>query len=77
MADSPMAQAPATADEALIMNPAPYRSTKRPATGEMATAHKPPRLTAPANSPRDQPNASVIGTTKTDRTATDISGREV
>ena len=72
-----MAQIPATADVAPIITPVPYRSTQRPTNGEMNTAHTPPRLTAPANSPLDHSKASVIGTTNTDNTATDIRGRDV
>ena len=74
-ADSPTAQAPATAEVALIIHPEPYRSIRRPTRGEMMTAQTPPRLTAPANSPRDHPKASVMGTMNTERTATDIKGR--
>ena len=38
-------------------------------------AKTPPKLTAPENKPRDQPNCSVMGTTNTVRVAMDISGR--
>ena len=49
---------------------APRRSTNGPMTGEMIAASTPPSDTAPDISVRDQPNASVIGTTKIDSTAT-------
>ncbi|GIT44462.1 MAG: hypothetical protein Ct9H300mP11_23980 [Chloroflexota bacterium] len=42
----------------------------------MNTAHRPPRLTAPENSPRDHPRSCVIGTTNTDKVATAIIVRE-
>ncbi len=48
----------------------PRRSRIRPSEGETKAASTLPSDTAPAISMRDQPNASVIGTTKTDRTAT-------
>ena len=40
----------------------------------MVKWHRPLRLT-PANSPRDHPKASVMGTMNTERTATDIRAR--
>ena len=43
--------------------------------GETTAANTPPRLTAPANSARVQPNCSDMGTTNTVSTATDIRGR--
>jgi hypothetical protein len=42
--------------------------------GEITTARRPPRLNAPENTPLDQPNSAVMGTTKTARTAEDING---
>ena len=42
----------------------------RPSVGETTAASTLPSDTAPAISMRDQPNASVIGTTKIDSTAT-------
>ena len=41
----------------------------------MNTAQRPPRLTAPENSPRDHPMSSVMGTTNTDRAATAMTVR--
>ena len=52
------------------MSRAPRRSSIGPSIGETKAASTPPSDTAPAISMRDQPNASVIGTTKTDSTAT-------
>jgi len=49
---------------------APRRSSTGPSIGDTKAAISPPSDTAPAISMRDQPNASVIGTTKTDSTAT-------
>jgi hypothetical protein len=49
---------------------APRRSTKGPSTGDTTAASSPPSDTAPAIAVRDQPNASVIGTTNTASTAT-------
>ncbi len=49
---------------------APRRSSTGPSNGEMKAASTPPSDTAPDISVRDQPKASVIGTTKTDSTAT-------
>jgi hypothetical protein len=57
------------------IRPEPYLSINRPTAGEMSTAATPPRLTAPAKRPLDQPKVSVIGTIKTERTATDMRGR--
>ena len=45
-----------------------------PAKGDITSPQTAPRLTAPENRPRDQPNSSVIGITKTDSTATDATG---
>ena len=42
----------------------------------MKTAHKPPKLTAPGNSPLAHPRSSVIGTTNTDKVATAMIVRE-
>ena len=60
-------------DEPAIKTPVPYLSIDRPTNGEIATAHRPPRLTAPENNPLDHPSCSVIGTTNTDRVATAIT----
>ena len=49
---------------------APRRSSTGPMSGETNAASTPPSDTAPAISVRDQPKASVMGTTKTDRVAT-------
>ena len=49
---------------------APRRSSTGPISGEINAASTPPSETAPPISVRDQPNSVVIGTTKTDRTAT-------
>ena len=48
-----------------------------PTNGDIATAQRPPRLTAPENNPLDHPRCSVIGTTKTDKVATAITVRVV
>lgn len=69
-----MAQIPTTADEAESKTPEPYRSMNRPAKGETMSPNRAPKLTAPENCPRDQPKSSVIGTTKTDRVATAMTG---
>ena len=65
------------AADAATTTPEPCRSISRPARGETAAAPNPPMLTAPENSALDQPNSSVIGTTKTERVATAIREREV
>ena len=70
-----MAKAPVSADDTASRVPEPYRSIHRPTNGTTTTAHRPPRLTAPENSPRDQPNCSVMGTTNTDRVATAMTVR--
>ena len=70
-----MAHSPTTADEADSITPEPYRSINLPAKGETMSSNRAPRLTAPENWPRDQPNSSVMGTTKTERVATAITGR--
>jgi hypothetical protein len=66
-----------TAEVADSTAPEPYRSMQRPTNGEMAMPHKPPRLSAPENTPRDHPKWPVIGTTNTDNVFTDIRGLEV
>ena len=48
----------------------PWRSSTGPSIGDTNAASRPPSDTAPAIAVRDQPNASVIGTTNTDSTAT-------
>jgi len=73
--ERPMAHSPTTAEEADNSTPEPYRSISLPAKGETRSPNKAPRLTAPENWARDQPNSSVIGTTKTERVATAITGR--
>ena len=70
-----MAHNPTTAEEAESIAPEPYRSTNLPAKGETMSPNRAPKLTAPENCPRDQPNSSVMGTTKTERVATAITGR--
>ena len=64
-------------EEPAIKMPVPYLSIDRPTNGDIATAHSPPRLTAPENNPLDHPSCSVIGTTNTDRVATAITVRVV
>jgi hypothetical protein len=70
-----MAQAPTTAEEADSNTPEPYRSISLPAKGETNRPKRAPKLTAPENCPLDQPNSSVMGTTKTERVATAITAR--
>ena len=70
-----MAHAPTTAAEDANSTLDPYRSIKRPAKGETTRPHNAPRLTAPENWPRDHPSSLVMGTTNTERVATDITGR--
>ena len=64
-------------EDPAIKMPVPYLSMDRPAKGDIATAHRPPRLTAPENKPLDHPSCSVMGTTNTDRVATAITVRVV
>ena len=52
------------------MSRGPRRSSIGPSIGDTNAASSPPSDTAPAIEARDQPNASVIGTTNTDSTAT-------
>ena len=66
---------PVRTEDTAISVPEPYRSIHRPTNGVTTTAHRPPRLTAPEKSARDQPSCSVIGTTNTDRVATAMTVR--
>ena len=70
-----MAQTPTTAELPATIAPEPYRSTNRPANGEISRPHNAPKLTAPENNPRDQSKCSVMGITNTDNTDTDATGR--
>ena len=73
--DKPTASAPVSNDATDSNSPEPNRSSHLPTKGEMNTAQRPPRLTAPENSPRDHPKSSVMGTTNTDRAATAMTVR--
>ncbi len=68
------AQAPDIAPPNATTSAEPWRSIHQPTAGETATAKTPPKLTAPAKTPLDQPSSSVIGTKNTARVATAIIG---
>ena len=70
-----MASAPVAKEPTPRMAPAPNLSSNLPMMGEMTTATRPPRLTAPENMPTDQPMDWVMGTTNTEMVATAMTVR--